>query len=136
MRTRRVADCLEHQFGRRPVIYYTNGHEHWLWDDADRAQELGLFVRRMVGLDRAAAQEAFAGLLEGGGLTETQVRFIGLIVNELTANGIMEPSRLFESPFTDVASTGPGALFEPADVTSIVSILNDVKGHAMPSVTA
>lgn len=28
------ADCLERQFGRRPVIFYSNGYEHWLWDDA------------------------------------------------------------------------------------------------------
>jgi type I restriction enzyme R subunit len=28
------ADCLEQQFGRRPVIFYSNGYEHWLWDDA------------------------------------------------------------------------------------------------------
>ncbi len=28
------ADCLEAQFGRRPVIFYSNGYEHWLWDDA------------------------------------------------------------------------------------------------------
>ena len=28
------ADCLETEFGRRPVIFYTNGYEHWLWDDA------------------------------------------------------------------------------------------------------
>jgi len=27
------ADCLEQQFGQRPVIFYTNGYEHWLWDD-------------------------------------------------------------------------------------------------------
>src|SRR5690606_30599179 len=27
------ADCLEHQFGRRPVIFYSNGYDHWLWDD-------------------------------------------------------------------------------------------------------
>jgi len=27
------ADCLEAKFGRRPVIFYTNGYEHWLWDD-------------------------------------------------------------------------------------------------------
>src|SRR5205085_5110275 len=27
------ADCLEKEFGRRPVIFYTNGYEHWLWDD-------------------------------------------------------------------------------------------------------
>ena len=28
------ADCLEKMTGRRPVIFYTNGFEHWLWDDA------------------------------------------------------------------------------------------------------
>jgi type I restriction enzyme R subunit len=28
------ADCLEAKFGRRPVIFFTNGYEHWLWDDA------------------------------------------------------------------------------------------------------
>jgi type I restriction enzyme R subunit len=27
------ADCLEQQYGRRPVIFYSNGYEHWLWDD-------------------------------------------------------------------------------------------------------
>ena len=28
------ADCLEAAFGRRPAIFFTNGYEHWLWDDA------------------------------------------------------------------------------------------------------
>src|SRR5213596_2719712 len=28
------ADCLERQFGQRPLIFYSNGYEHWLWDDA------------------------------------------------------------------------------------------------------
>ena len=28
------ADCLEKQFGRRPMIFYSNGYEHWVWDDA------------------------------------------------------------------------------------------------------
>ncbi|MBK7019182.1 MAG: DEAD/DEAH box helicase family protein [Candidatus Microthrix sp.] len=27
------ADCLEAMTGQRPVIYYSNGYEHWLWDD-------------------------------------------------------------------------------------------------------
>ncbi|MFS8068767.1 MAG: DEAD/DEAH box helicase family protein, partial [Byssovorax sp.] len=27
------ADCLEHRFGQRPIIFCTNGYEHWLWDD-------------------------------------------------------------------------------------------------------
>ena len=33
--SKRYADCLEKQFGQRPVIYYSNGYEHWIWDDAD-----------------------------------------------------------------------------------------------------
>jgi type I restriction enzyme R subunit len=28
------ADCLEQSFGRRPIIYYSNGYETWVWDDA------------------------------------------------------------------------------------------------------
>ena len=28
------ADCLQKAYGRRPVIFCTNGYEHWLWDDA------------------------------------------------------------------------------------------------------
>lgn len=27
------ADCLEKQFGHRPVIFYSNGYDHWMWDD-------------------------------------------------------------------------------------------------------
>lgn len=27
------ADCLEQQYGQRPVICYSNGYEHWMWDD-------------------------------------------------------------------------------------------------------
>ena len=27
------ADCLERQFGQRPIISYSNGYEHWTWDD-------------------------------------------------------------------------------------------------------
>lgn len=27
------ADCLERAYGQRPVIYYSNGYRHWLWED-------------------------------------------------------------------------------------------------------
>jgi type I restriction enzyme R subunit len=27
------ADCLEKQFGQRPIIFYSNGYKHWIWDD-------------------------------------------------------------------------------------------------------
>ena len=27
------ADCLESEYGQRPIIFYSNGYEHWIWDD-------------------------------------------------------------------------------------------------------
>ncbi|MDP3849626.1 MAG: DEAD/DEAH box helicase family protein [Luteolibacter sp.] len=27
------ADCLETIYGVRPIIFYTNGYDHWIWDD-------------------------------------------------------------------------------------------------------
>ena len=46
------ADCLERQFGQRPVIFYTNGYEHWIWDDVTyppRAVE-GFYTRDELAL--------------------------------------------------------------------------------------
>jgi type I restriction enzyme, R subunit len=33
---RMYADCLEQETGVRPLIFYTNGHDVYLWDDAQR----------------------------------------------------------------------------------------------------
>jgi type I restriction enzyme R subunit len=27
------ADCLEKKFGVRPILFYSNGYKHWIWDD-------------------------------------------------------------------------------------------------------
>ncbi|HVY70832.1 MAG TPA: DEAD/DEAH box helicase family protein, partial [Verrucomicrobiae bacterium] len=50
------ADCLETQLGRRPVIFYSNGYDHWLWDDTSypprpaqgfyKKDELELLIQR------------------------------------------------------------------------------------------
>lgn len=75
---------------------------------------------------------AFAAYLDGTRFWVDQVRFVSLIVDELTAVGTMEPRRLFESPFTDHAPTGPDYSFPDADVEVLVEILHDVKAHARP----
>lgn len=41
------ADCLEARFGQRPVIFYTNGYEHWIWDDTRYPpRQIGGFYKR------------------------------------------------------------------------------------------
>ena len=92
---------------------------------------LGLFVRSLVGLDRAAATEAFEHYLGGTSFTVEQVRFVGHIVDELTRNGIMEPGRLFESPYTD-----HGNPFEDDDLFAIAETLQQITRTAMPEAVA
>jgi len=103
---------------------------------AERSQGLGLFIRSLVGLDRQAAQDAFGRYLDGATFEVDQIRFIDLIVDELTANGVMEPGRLYESPYTDRAPTGPDHLFGDDDVDVIVQILDEVKTRARPTSVA
>lgn len=41
------ADCLEKRFKQRPVIFYSNGYEHWIWDDAGYPpRQIGGFYKR------------------------------------------------------------------------------------------
>lgn len=105
-------------------------------DDIKRAEEqsqgLGLFIRSLVGLDRQAAAQAFNRYLVDTAYTADQIEFVNLIVNELTANGVMEPSRLYESPFTDRAPQGPDLMFRDEDVDVIIETLREVRDHAVP----
>ncbi len=101
-----------------------------------RAGGLGIFVRGLVGLDREAAVEAFADFLDDGKFTVEQIRFINLIVDELTKNGVMSPGRLFESPYTDHAPTGPDYVFPDAQVEILVNTLRQIKQNAVPEEVA
>lgn len=104
-------------------------------DDLRRAAEeshgLGLFVRSLVGLDRGAAKEAMGGFLTGRTLSANQIEFVNLVVDHLTEHGVVEPRRLYESPFTDLAPRGPDALFTPAQIEELLGRLEVVRGTAV-----
>jgi type I restriction enzyme R subunit len=41
------ADLLEKRYGQRPVIFYSNGYEHWIWDDSRfPPRQIGGFYQR------------------------------------------------------------------------------------------
>lgn len=68
------ADCLERQFGQRPLIYYSNGYEHWIWDDTNyppravqgfcKKAELELLIQRRGTRKPLAAAEINAAIVE------------------------------------------------------------------------
>jgi type I restriction enzyme R subunit len=106
-------------------------------DDIARAAEeshgLGLFIRSLVGMDRQAATEAFAHYLAGTSHSAAQIRFVEMIVEHLTESGTVEARRLYESPFTEYAPTGPEFLFPEEDIDRMIVILNEVRANAVVS---
>lgn len=99
-------------------------------DAATAAHGLGLFVRSLVGLDRAAAMDALSSFTAGTALTANQQIFVGHVVEQLTQRGIVEPELLFSAPFTDVAPTGPVALFGDAKANELVAVLRRIRETA------
>jgi len=91
---------------------------------------LGFFVRSLIGLDREAAKKAFGAFLDEKTFTAAQIEFVNLIVNHLTEQGVMSPSLLYESPFTDLAPTGPDGLFDATQLDRLVAVLNEVEKTA------
>ncbi len=98
---------------------------------AEDSQGLGLFVRGLVGLDRAAAKEAFAEFLAGKTLSANQIEFVDMVINYLTEHGVMTAARLYESPFTDIAPHGPDDLFTFDDVNDLVLVLSRIRSSAV-----
>ena len=96
-----------------------------------KQEHLGLFVRKIVGLDRQAAKKAFREYLDEKTLTANQIRFIDLIIDYLTQNGVMEPGLLYESPFTDFSAAGLDGVFPDTYATGIVEILGSIREAAV-----
>lgn len=107
------------------------GDPEQLLKAAKEAHGLGLFIRGMVGLDREAAKAAFNGFVDGRALTASQLEFIDLVIDHLTQYGVMDPARLYESPFTDLHRLGIEGVFKQAEVQELVRILDEVERHAV-----
>jgi type I restriction enzyme R subunit len=95
------------------------------------SEGLGLFVRNLIGMDRAAAQQALAGFMEGKALTGSQIEFIQILIENLTSAGIVDPSRLYEPPYTRFSGKGVEGVFREADVVQLIEILDDVRVRAI-----
>jgi type I restriction enzyme R subunit len=104
-------------------------------EDFQRAQEqsgsFGLFVRSLVGLDRVAAKDAFAGFLERARYSANQIEFVNLIIDDLSQNGVIELSRFYEAPFTSIAPQGPNEIFSEEEIGRLAEVLEAIKKNAM-----
>ena len=90
---------------------------------AERVGSLALFVRSLIGLDRAACEARFAEFLDDKRYSSNQIRFVQMLIDELTSRGAVEASRLYESPYMGVAPQGPQQIFTTEDADRIFAAI-------------
>jgi len=121
---------------QRFLLSHGVGTEQAIQWAAEESNGLGLFIRSLVGLDRNAAKELFAEFLAESTHTATQIRFINEIIDELTSRGVMDPVRLYDPPFSDLAPMGPEGLFSSKEAGEIFDLLSLIQERANPSIAA
>ncbi len=92
---------------------------------------LGEFIRGIVGLDLAAAQEAFAEFIQAGSLRADQMTFINNIITYLTKNGMIDKEMLFKPPFTNQHQDGLVGVFDDAAAMKVIKLIDRVNGNAL-----
>lgn len=91
---------------------------------------LTLFIRSLVGLDPQAAKEAFAEFIGEQQLDSRQIKFVEMIVEELTRQGTMAPEKLYAPPFTGVHYEGLDGVFPADSADKVVGIVRSVNANA------
>lgn len=94
-------------------------------------QPLGKFIRSIVGLEINAAKEAFGVILGGQSLNSQQIRFMDTIINFFSVKGYIEPSMLFEPPFTDINTSGIMGVFDEQTSTQILGLIEEINETAV-----
>jgi type I restriction enzyme, R subunit len=97
---------------------------------SNEENSFGIFVRSLVGLERSAAQDAFASLLQRTNLNANQIDFINKIIDYLSVNGVLEPGKLLDQPFVSLHHEGVYGIFDESTVDDIVSVVNSLKESA------
>jgi type I restriction enzyme R subunit len=59
-----------------------------------------------------------------------QIKFIDLMINYLTQNGVMKAELLYESPYSDLSPDGLDGVFPDAEANQIVGILKGIEQNA------
>lgn len=92
---------------------------------------VGRLVRRIVGVDRIAVNEAFSEFLTKKRLNINQIRFVNLIVDYIAANGNIDDNKvLMEEPFRSVGSITMLFKDEMGTAKRIMEVVEDIKRNS------
>lgn len=72
-----------------------------------------------------------ADFIQAGTLSANQMTFINTIITYLTKNGIIDKTMLFESPFTNIHDQGLLGVFDDAQATKVIKLIDRVNENAL-----
>ena len=92
---------------------------------------IGRLVRKIVGVDRAAVNEAFSCFMSEERLNINQMRFVNLIVDYIVANGNIEDNKvLMGEPFKSVGSITTLFKDDMSTAKQIMEIVNQIRRNS------
>ncbi len=92
---------------------------------------IGILVRKIVGVDRAAVNEAFSKFLSDEHLNVNQIRFVNLIIDYIVANGNIEDNKvLMEEPFRSLGSITVLFKDDLGKAKEIMGVVADIKNNS------
>jgi len=126
VRTGEPLTADDHADLQRVLVAAGVGDDASFAEASKRAGSFGRFIRSLVGLDRNAVKERFADLLDEKRWTIHQIRWVNLVVDELTVNGVVDASRVYESPYDALAPGGPEDLFDEQTLDEFFAALEEL----------
>ncbi|RTZ63187.1 MAG: hypothetical protein DSZ29_07345, partial [Aquificaceae bacterium] len=73
---------------------------------------------------------------QAGNLSADQITFINQIISYLTQNGTIDKKMLFEPPFTNIHDQGLFGVFDDADVSKVIHLIDQVNENAVVALKA
>ena len=85
------------------------------------------FIRSLVGMDHAAAQQAFSQFLDQSRYNSQQIRFVQMIIDRLTAHGEVSVDQLYDPPFTSINNQGLDGTFNDDEANALVIAIQETQ---------
>ncbi len=92
---------------------------------------IGRLVRKIVGVDRSAVNEAFSRFTSDEHLNVNQIRFVNLIIDYIVANGNIEDNAvLMEEPFRSLGSITSLFKDDMGKAREIMDVVAEIKNNS------
>jgi type I restriction enzyme, R subunit len=112
------------------IIYSSEVSNKEQFDQYAQNTPLGLFIRTLVGMERQAVSEAFAGFLSENTFNSRQIDCIDIIIDHFVNNGLMEKKSLTKQPFKDYHAEGIIGLFGRDNMIKLVNVIEEINQTA------